>query len=191
MKFHSWTQSLRSLYDKAISLYQRGHHDLTSYFTPGEQTFLSSIGLKPINVYDFAEDWIASGEPDWDTFLLIAAARRDYFLHQQKGTTSAEELNSNDLPARKDTLDRIAWLPRIIVKARCFLEGTLCHDVMYCCGGDRHFLNSHGIHPADFLRVVWAAKDDDQKILAFVESSRSTSTFPPPPSGRSADQPAR
>jgi hypothetical protein len=24
------------------------------------------------------------------------------------------------------------------------------------------------LHPADFLRAVWAAKDDDQKILDFM-----------------------
>jgi hypothetical protein len=45
-------------------------------------------------------------------------------------------------------------------------------DTMFGCGGDRAFLSKYDIHPADFLRVVWAAGDDDQKILAYVKSKR-------------------
>jgi len=168
----AWTQGLRSLYDKAISLYQTGNRDLASYFTPAEEKFLASIGLKPINVYDYAEDWVGSKEPDWDTYLLITAARRDYFLYEQKGSASSTELSSAELPARKAQLGGIEWLPRIIVKARCFLQGELCKDIMYYCGGDRHFLRSHNVHPADFLRVVWAARGHDQKVLDFVQAAK-------------------
>lgn len=173
MEHTTWTTRLRALYNKAIGLFQSGNRDLTSYFSNEETAFLRSIGLKPINVFDFVEDWVGSGEPDWDTFLLIAAARRDFFLHEQKGQSAPTEIRSDELPPRKATLGGIEWLPRIIVKARCFLEGGLCHDIMYCCGGDRNFLNRHNLHPADFLRVVWAAQGDDQKILAFVQDARS------------------
>jgi hypothetical protein len=171
MELNAWTSRLRGLYDKAVSRQRAGDTDLTGYFTDEEKTFLASIGLKPINVYDFAEDFAGGGEPDWDTFLLIAAARRDYFLYEQNGQSNTRELDASELPARKATLGGIEWLPRIIVKARCFLEGGLCHDIMYCCGGDRNFLRRHNIHPADFLRAVWASKGDDQRVLAFVQKS--------------------
>jgi hypothetical protein len=39
---------------------------------------------------------------------------------------------------------------------------------MYSCGGDRAFLKKVDIHPADFLREVWAARDDDRKIIEYV-----------------------
>jgi hypothetical protein len=40
---------------------------------------------------------------------------------------------------------------------------------MFGCGGDRNFLKKHGdIHPADFLRQVWAAGDDDPQLAAWV-----------------------
>ena len=43
---------------------------------------------------------------------------------------------------------------------------------MFCCGGDRNFLREHGnIHPADFLRVVWAADKDESKIAAYVKAA--------------------
>jgi hypothetical protein len=171
MELNDWTRRLRELFEKAVAFQREGKTDLAAYFSDEEKSFLSSIGLKPINVYDFAEDFADGGEPDWDTFLLIAAARRDYFLHEQHGQLNPSELDASELPARKATLGGLEWLPRIIVKARCFLEGGLCHDIMYCCGGDRNFLRKHGIHPADFLRVVWAAKGNNERVLAFVQKS--------------------
>ncbi len=171
MELNAWTQGLRARYDKAIACYQNGNRDSAACFDPEETKFLDSIGLKPINVHDFAEDWIHSGEPDWDTFLLIAAARRDYFLHEQKGQPNRKETASGDLPAPKATLGGMEWLPRITAKARCFLEGGLCHDIMYCCGGDRHFLKTHDLHPADFLRAIWAARGNEEAVLAFVKRS--------------------
>lgn len=174
MELNTWTHRLRTLYDKAVTLYRGGNSDLNSYFTPEDTDFLASIGLKPINLSDYAEDWVDSGEPDWDTFLLVAAARRDFFLYEQHGKANPAELDSDELPARKATLGGIEWLPRIIAKARCFLEGGLCHDIMYGCGGDRHFLKTHHLHPADFLRAVWSAHEDDEKILHFVQSAPKT-----------------
>ena len=41
---------------------------------------------------------------------------------------------------------------------------------MFCCGGDRAFLKRHDIHPAEFLRATWAYLDDDEKLIAWVES---------------------
>jgi hypothetical protein len=171
MELNAWTKRLRALYDKAVSLYRAGNRNDATYFTGDEKSFLTSVGLRPINVYDYAEDFVNSGEPDWDTYLLIAAARRDHFLFEQQGIGNPAEIRPDELPPKRATLDGIPWLPRIIKKARCFLEGALCHDIMYCCGGDRHFLREHGLHPADFLRAVWAAKGDDKAILAFVKES--------------------
>ena len=73
-----------------------------------------------------------------------------------------------DLPAKEATLEGIAWLPRLIQKARAKLRGEMTADLMYDCGGDRRFFEEYGLHPADFLRVVWAADGDAQKILRYV-----------------------
>ena len=167
-----WTRRLRELYDKAVDLYREGNRDLSSYFTPEETAWLASIGLRPINLYDWAEDMVGAGEPDWNTVLLIAAARRDYFLVHQKGVTETSVTEASELPPKTDELEGIPWLPRIIKKANCFLKGGLCHEIMYCCGGDRRFLKEHDIHPADFLRAVWASGGDSIKVLTFVKQSR-------------------
>ena len=172
MTSYNWTERLRAIYDKTIDLYRGGNRDLSSYFTLEETSWLASIGLRPINLYDWAEDVTGGGEPDWNTALLIAAARRDYFLVHQKGATATTVTEAAELPAKTEELDGIPWLPRIIAKATCFLKGGLCHDIMYGCGGDRRFLKEHDIHPADFLRAVWASGGDQAKVLAYVRHSK-------------------
>lgn len=174
MNLNAWTARLRGIYDAAVEKYREGNRDLDAYFTDDEREFLASIGLRPINVYDCAEDFVDAGEPDWDTALLTMAARRDYFLYEQDGLPNESETPATELPSKDAELGGYRWLPRIIAKADCFLHGGLCHEIMYGCGGDRRFLKSVGIHPADFLRAVWAARGDDQKMLRFVERARGT-----------------
>lgn len=166
-----WTQQLRPIYDKAVELYRGGNRELESYFTEEEKAFLASIGVRPINLYDYAEDMVGYGEPDWNTVLLIVAARRDYFLYHQHGVTANSVTEAAELPPKTEELDGIPWLPRIIAKANCFLKGGLCHEIMYGCGGDRRFLKEHDLHPADFLRAIWASGGDKDKVLAFVKRS--------------------
>jgi hypothetical protein len=168
MTSYGWTERLRSLHAKAIDLYRGGNRDPASYFTEEESSWLASVGLRPINLYDWAEDFTSAGEPDWETALLIASARRDYFLVHQKGIASTSVTEAGELPPKDAKLDGIPWLPRIIAKATCFLKGGLCHDIMYGCGGDRRFLKAHDIHPADFLRAVWASGGDHAKVLAYL-----------------------
>ena len=170
-ELNAWTKRFRAIYDKAVELYRTVNTDLASYFSAEEKAFLDSIGIKPINVYDYAEDFSDSSEPDWDTVLLMVAARRDYLLYEQRGKSAPTEINESELPPKSAEMEGIPWLPRIIRKAKCFLHGDLCHNIMYCCGGDRRFLKNHGIHPADFLRAVWGANGDDQKVLEFVRAA--------------------
>ncbi len=77
---------------------------------------------------------------------------------------------NGSLPEKDSELGGHRWLPRIITKARAKLAGELDPETMFSCGGDRAFLRSHDIHAADFLRAVWAAGDDDQKIVDYIES---------------------
>ena len=172
MKSYLWTRKLRELYDKSVDLYRGGNRDLGTYFSREETEWLASVGLRPINLYDWAEDMVSAGEPDWNTVLLIAAARRDYFLVHQGGITCDAVTEADALPPKTEELEGIPWLPRIIAKANCFLGGGLCHEIMYCCGGDRRFLKEHDIHPADFLRAVWASGGNRSKVLSYVKGDR-------------------
>ncbi len=103
----------------------------------------------------------------------MAAARRDHFLVEQKGVASTNTVSPSALPAKTAEMEGIGWLPRIIAKATAKLRGEMDPDTMFGCGGDRAFLSRHHLHPADFLRVVWAARGDSGKVLAFVKTGHS------------------
>lgn len=166
-----WNDTFLTLFQRCLALHANGNKDFTSYYSAQDKAFLASIGYKEREFYDFVEDLNDYHEPTASTALLIAAVRRDYFLTIQKGQLSANVVGMEDLPTFGDTVAGIAYLPRILVKARAKLRGELDPDVMYGCGGDRNFLRTHGDkHPADFLRHVWAADADDQAIVQYLTS---------------------
>ena len=76
-----------------------------------------------------------------------------------------------DLPAKSDAVDGIAWLPRLIMKARLKLRGEMPTELMYGCGGDRPFLHGMNLTLAEFLTLVRDAGDDDRRIIAAVKKS--------------------
>ena len=165
----TWNDNFLALFDRCVAAYRSENRDFASYFTPVELVFLAEIGCQSREFCDFVEDFCEEGIPTASTALLVAAVRRDYFLIVQQGSPGGQVLTRDDLPTFGDELAGMAYLPRILVKARAKLRGELDPDLMFGCGGDRNFLKNHGdIHPADFLRRVWAAGSDDQKLAAWV-----------------------
>jgi len=169
MNTYDWDEVFHRLYDKAVKQYQAGNLNAAAYFDAAETAFLASIGHTAQEVFDFAEDACKYGEPSFGTALMIASVRRDYFLVIQKGQSTGRTIRVEDLPAKDAAVEGIAWLPRIIAKAHAKLRGEMPPDLMFGCGGDRKFLKSVGIHPADFLRHVWAVGNDDAKVIAHVK----------------------
>ena len=168
---YSWDAEFSALFGKCVTQYHGGSRDYSRYYSAAESAFLAGIGCQPREFFDFIEDYCDGGDPTPGTVLLLAAARRDYFLTIQHGKKSTAVLQPGDLPSKDDTsLGGIRWLARIMTKARAKLRGELHPDIMYCCGGDRSFLEQHGVHAADFLRAVWAAGEDDQKLLSWLRA---------------------
>jgi hypothetical protein len=165
----TWNEQFLRLFDTCTARYQNGERDFDTWFTGGDLQLLEEIGYKTREFFDFVEDFCDKQNPTSSTALLIAAVRRDYFHTIQKGQKSDKTLTHEELPTFGDTLNNIAYLPRIIAKARAKLRGELDPDIMYSCGGDLNFLKNNGdIHPADFLRQIWSAGDDDQKLANWV-----------------------
>ncbi len=170
----TWNDTFIALFDRCVAVYQSGNHDFENYYTPADLAFLASIGHQPREFFDFVEDFCGEGEPSISTALLIAAVRRDYFLVVQKGSASDQVLTRDEVPGFGEELKGMAYLPRIIAKGRAKLRGELDPDIMFGCGGDRHFLKKHGdIHPADFLRRLWAAGTDDDKIATWIQQQQA------------------
>lgn len=170
----TWTLAYQKAYDQTINAVRSGAHRAADAVPSDASAFLASIGTTAQELFDFADDAVKYGEPDFGTALLITAVRRDYFLQVQRGIPSAKTGSMDALPPKTAQVDGIEWLPRLIEKARLKLRGEMPADLMYGCGGDRKFFRQHRIHPADFLRVTWAADDNTARIIEYVKVSGQT-----------------
>lgn len=169
-----WASLFGELFVNCCEEYEDENRDYLDWFDTDDLELLKSIGCKPREFFDFVEDCVGAegDEPTPESVILITAVRRDYFLVEQKGVESTKVIAPSSLPAKTAEVDGLVWFPRILAKAEAKLRGEMDEDTMYGCGGDRAFLSKHKIHPADFLRVVWAAKGDQSKVLSFVKSGK-------------------
>lgn len=168
MKHYDFARQFHALFEQSVARYSSGKRGLETFFAPDELAFLGANGLTAQQLYDYAEDRNNYGEPDVETALAIEAVRRDYFLNVQGGRALAVVLDAATLPPKTAAVRGIAWLPRLIPKARAKLRGELPPALMFCCGGDRSFFQQHDIFPAEFLALVWRLGDDEAAIVDWV-----------------------
>ena len=173
MNHYTYQKNLKIIWEGAVAKYKEGCREVESYFDEATLAELASMGLNVMDVYDYAEDFVSRGEPDFETFLMVSEARRDYFMTVQKGKPSGNTLDSNTLPPKTDEAAGIVWLPRIMPKAIAKLRGELPPETMYGCGGDRNFFKENNIHPAEFLRAAWAYEDETSKLIDWVSARKS------------------
>jgi len=166
-----WNDQFIELFKRCVARYQAGDQDFTGYYTADDHGFLESIGYRPREFFDFVEDLCDEDEPTLSTALLVAAVRRDYFHVVMNGEVREATMTRENIPGFGEDLDGIYYLPRILAKAKAKLRGELDPDLMFGCGGDRKFLRENGDIPmADFLRRVWAAGDDESKLVEWLKS---------------------
>lgn len=170
MKNSHWQEEFRAIYAAGAEAYKGGKRTPGAMFDATQRASLATIGCSTQELFDFVEDGLRYGEPDYDTALLITSVRRDYFLQVQKGVLSTRLIDMDRLPAKSAAVAGIVWLPRVIQKAYAKLRGEMPPELMYCCGGDREFFERVNIHPADFLRYAWSAGDDQDRIVRFVQN---------------------
>lgn len=173
MNNYDWSERFREVYDNATKRYQQGERAPGKLFSKQETEFLASIGSSTQEIFDFIDDLARYGEPSYEITLLVTAVRRDYFMLVMDGKWSGKQISMDDLPPKREAVDGIEWLPRLIVKARVKLRGEMPADLMYGCGGDRPFLRSMNVDLAEFLRLVWACGDDDRRIIEYVKKRRA------------------
>ena len=169
MNNYTYQARLKEIWTAATEKYRGGHQTPEGFLDRVTIEELATVGLNVMDIFDFVEDFIGRDEPDFETFLMICEARRDYFFTIQEGKLSSKRLDPAALPAKDAEADGIAWLPRLMPKAIAKLRGELPPETMYDCGGDRRFFKTHDIHPAEFLRVAWAYEDDPDKIVDWVK----------------------
>ena len=164
-----WKPKFRELYHTAQQRYRDGLNAVDNIFEPDEVSFLASLGCSTQELFDFVEDSLNWGDVEYDQVEGVTALRRDYFVNVLASQPASSVIDPAAIPAKKDEIDGIAWLPRLIVKARAKLSGELHPDLMYGCGGDRPFLRERNSNLVDFLKVTLNAGDDDQAIINYIK----------------------
>ena len=165
-----WAPRFKHICEQAVEKYLAGRREPETLVTAEQAAFLASLGTTPQELYDFVEDWCELGEPSFETVLDITAVRAEYFRREQNSKPASRVVNLDSVPRGGAKLGGFAWLPRIIAKARAKLRGEMPTDIMFGCRADRAFLKSVAAEPAEFLRAVWDAGNDDQHILAYVKA---------------------
>ena len=81
-----WNDTFYDLFREAVGRYHEGHRNVDGFFTDQEIIFLSSIGCRTRELFDFVELYARTGEPSPTTVLLMDQARRDFLLTSRKGS---------------------------------------------------------------------------------------------------------
>lgn len=162
MKHYDFPTRFSAIYARAIEAYARGARSADALLPADDKAWLAANGITAQHLFDYAEDHHGyDGEPGLAQALGIELVRRDYFFNVQGGRASTVVLDAAKLPDKTEAVRGIAWLPRLLPKARAKLAGELPPTLMYGCGGDRKFFKAHDILPAEFLGAIWRLGQDD------------------------------
>jgi hypothetical protein len=168
---HDWKTEFRNVWDRGCAAWKAGRRSAQAMFPPADVAFLAGLGCSAQELFDFVDDSLNYGDLDFETTLAVTEIRRDYFLNVMHGKPTGRIVEMSDLPAKSAKVDGIAWLPRLIVKARAKLRGEMNPDLMYGCGGDRPFLREHRMTLPQFLQLVREKGDDDRAIVDAVKAA--------------------
>jgi hypothetical protein len=160
-----WKLEFRNVWERGTAAWKTGRTSAHTMFTPADAAFLAGIGCTAQELFDFVDDSLRYDDLDFETALAVTAIRREYFLEVMHGKPTGRMVPMGALPAKSAEVDGIAWLPRLIAKARIKLRGELNPDLMYGCAGDRPFLRAHNMTLPQFLQLVRDKGDDDRAII--------------------------
>jgi len=166
-----WKLEFRNVWERGIAASKAGCNSARSMFKQADEAFLTGIGCTAQELFDFVDDSLCYDDLDFETALAVTAIRREYFLDVMRGKPTGRVVPMSALPAKSAAVDGIAWLPRLIAKARAKLRGEMNPDLMFGCAGDRPFLRSHHMTLPQFLQLVWDKGDDDRAILDAVKKA--------------------
>jgi hypothetical protein len=168
-----WKAEFRRVWDRGVAAWHTGRQSPQTMFEKADVAFLATMGCTAQELFDFVDDSLQYDDLDYDTALAVAAIRRDYFLDVMGGKSTGRTATMASLPAKSAEVDGIAWLPRLIVKARLKLRGEMPADLMYGCAGDRPFLRGAKMDLPGFLQLVRDSGDNDRRIIDTVKKSAS------------------
>ncbi|MEE2714731.1 MAG: hypothetical protein VYD34_01845 [Verrucomicrobiota bacterium] len=126
-----WRKQFHDLFFKGVERHKEGRQDPEDMFEGDEPTFLKSIGCSTQEMFDFCDDYVRWGDVIYEHVEELQAVRYDHYLEELNSQPASHPMKMDQFPAKTDEIEGIAWLPRLIAKARAKLAGNLPADLMY------------------------------------------------------------
>jgi hypothetical protein len=127
----SWKTQFREVFDVGVQRRKEGCNEPGAMFESDEVAFLESIGCSAQEMFDFCDDYVGWDDVIYDHVEELQAVRYEHFVEELSSQPADTRMEMSEFPAKADEVAGIAWLPRLIVKARAKLAGQLPADLMY------------------------------------------------------------
>jgi hypothetical protein len=127
----NWRQQFHELFFTGVKRYEAGRQSPETMFETEDITFLESIGCSALEMFDFCDDYVRWGDVIYEHVEELQAVRLEHFQNTLNRQPAKHRMAMDEFPAKSDEVEGIAWLPRLITKARAKLAGSLPADLMY------------------------------------------------------------
>ena len=128
---HDWKIQFHAVFDAGVQRRKEGCDEPSAMFERDEVAFLESIGCSAQEMFDFCDDYVGWDDVIYEHVEALQAVRYEHFVEELDSQPAAHRMEMDDFPAKTDEVEGIAWLPRLILKARAKLAGQLPADLMY------------------------------------------------------------
>jgi len=126
-----WKIQFREVFDAGVHRRKEGCNEPGAMFGPDEVAFLESIGCSAQEMFDFCDDYVGWDDVIYEHIVELQAVRHDHFKNGLNSQPAIRCMEMHEFPPKDAEVEGIAWLPRLIVKARAKLAGQLPADLMY------------------------------------------------------------
>ena len=126
-----WKQRFRALFNEGVERHKTGRQSPDAMFEEVDIEFLESIGCSSQEMFDFCDDYVRWDDVIYDHVEGLQSVRYEYFKNELNSKPASRRMEMGEFPEKSDEVEGIAWLPRLIVKARAKLDGQLPADLMY------------------------------------------------------------
>ena len=126
-----WRTQFHDLFFKGVERHKEGRQSPEGMFEGDEPNFLESIGCSTQEMFDFCDDYVRWGDVIYEQVEELQAVRYEHFIEELDSQPASHAMEMDEFPPKDAELEGIAWLPRLILKARAKLAGNLPADLMY------------------------------------------------------------
>ena len=126
-----WRTQFHDLFFRGVERHKQGRQSPEGMFEGEEPDFLESIGCSTQEMFDFCDDYVRWGDVIYEQVEALQAVRYEHFIEELDSQPASHAMEMDEFPPKDAELEGIAWLPRLILKARAKLAGNLPADLMY------------------------------------------------------------